>query len=82
MNKKKYKIEILTEWIAGYLKYGHFEGIVELTDEELEEIKNGSMSPKEVAVECDLNLVIDAYDVEDIGGYEEPIIEEVKNEVD
>ena len=65
-SKKKYKIEIPTGWIAGYLKYGHFEGIVELTDEELEEIKNGSMSPKEVAAECDLDLIIDAYDVEDI----------------
>ena len=57
-------------------------GIVELTDEELEEIKNGSMSPKEVAAECDLDLIIDAYDVEDIGGYEDPIIEEVKDEID
>lgn len=79
MNKKKYKIDIPVGWIIGYLRYGHFEGTVELTDEELEEIKNGSMTPKEVACEYDLDLIVDDYRVEDCGGLEDPIIEEVRD---
>ena len=79
MEKKKYKIDIPVGWVAGYLKYGHFEGTVELTDEELKEIKSGSITPKDVAYECDLDLIIDEYEVNDYGGLEDPIIEEVKD---
>lgn len=56
---------------------GHFEGVIELTDEELQDIKNDVMTPRKVACELDLNLIIDDYIVDDIGGYQEPIVEEV-----
>ena len=39
MNKKKYKIAIPVDYIEGHLRYGHFEGIVELADEEIKQIK-------------------------------------------
>ena len=79
MNKKKYNIDIPVGWIMGYLKYGHFEGTVELTDEEVEKIKNRTMTPKDIAYEYGLDLIVDEYEVNDYGGLEDPIIEELNN---
>ena len=63
MSEKKYKIKIPVDYIAGYLRYGHFEGIVELTDEEVEQIKNRTMTSKEIANVYNLNLIVDDYRV-------------------
>lgn len=79
MSEKKYKIKIPVDYIAGYLRYGHFEGIVELTDEEVEQIKNRTMTSKEIANVYNLNLIVDDYRVNDYGDLEDPNIEEIKD---
>ena len=65
MNKKKYKVSVLLDYVLGHLRYGHLEGEIELTDEEVEMIKNGTMSLHEF--DDELELVIDEYEVEDCG---------------
>lgn len=37
---KKISVECLYDYVSGYLKYGHLEGELELTDEQFEELKN------------------------------------------
>ena len=60
---KMYKINAALDYVQGHLRYGHLEGTVELTDEELEKLKK---RPNE-AKYLDLNTVIDDYSVDDIG---------------
>lgn len=76
-NKKKYRIEVPIDWVSGYLRYGHFEGTVELTDEEIEKIKNNIIDREFI---CDnLELVIDDYEINDYGNLGKPVIEEIDN---
>lgn len=68
-NKKiKVKFDVPLEYIFGYLRYGHKEGILELTEEEFQRLKKDSMKfLKEEDLLCDLDLVIDDYRIEDWG---------------
>ena len=77
MKKRKVKFNIPLEYVAGHLRYGHKEGILELTEEELKELeKNPIDFVYNQDILYDLDLVIDDYRVEDYGG-----ILEVKYEV-
>lgn len=77
MKKKKVKFNIPLEYITGHLRYGHVEGILELTEEEFKELeKNPIDFVYDQDILCDLDLIIDDYRVEDYGG-----ILEVKYEV-
>lgn len=53
---KKYNVYIGCKYVEGYLKYGHFEGIVEASSEE----KAKAIA---LAKPYRLNFVIDDYDV-------------------
>lgn len=65
-------IDADVDYIIGHLRYGHFEGTMELTDEEFEEFK---IDPKKYLNEhdCDgLDLLIDDWEVDDYGYIEMP----------
>ena len=67
--KKKVKFNIPLEYVAGHLRYGHKEGILELTEEEFKELQENPLDfIYNQDILCDLNLVIDDYRVEDYGG--------------
>lgn len=70
MQNKKIKVEfnIPLEYVIGHLRYGHREGVLELTEEEFKRLEE---DPEEFLLEegfiCDLELVIDDYRIEDYG---------------
>lgn len=68
-NKKiKIKFDIPLEYIMGYLRYGHREGVLELTEEELKRLKKDPMNfIDEENILSNLELIIDGYDAEDCG---------------
>ena len=60
------------EWISGYLRYGHFEGFIDLTEEEFEQFKENSEKAFEdlhLYRHCD--IIADDYRVEDYSDIEE-----------
>ncbi len=64
----KVKFNIPLDYVFGYLRYGHKEGILELTEEELQRLKENSMKfLDEEDLLCDLDLIIDDYRIEDWG---------------
>ena len=66
---KKVKFNIPLEYVMGYLRYGHKEGILELTEEEFKELQEDPLDfIYNQDILCDLDLVIDDYRVEDYGG--------------
>lgn len=65
---KKVKFNIPLEYVAGYLRYGHKEGILELTEEEFKKLQEDPLDfIYNQDILCDLDLVIDDYRVEDYG---------------
>lgn len=74
---KKVKFDIPLEYVIGHLRYGHKEGILELTAEEFERLQK---NPKKFIYEEEildvLDLIIDDYSIEDYGG-----IDNIKYEV-
>ena len=78
---KKISVECVYDYISGYLKYGHLEGELELTDEQFEELKNdpiGFYQQNDYLFFDDLKLVIDDYDVEFYGDINEILYEEIE----
>ena len=67
---KKIAINADNEYVIGNLRYGHSEGVIELTDEEYELFKK---DPENFIYEyidendVDLELIIDDYEVDDVG---------------
>lgn len=53
------------EYVAGHLRYGHFEA--ELSDEELEEFEKMNEEDKRKYIYDNGHIVIDDYDVNDYG---------------
>ena len=76
----KIKFDIPLEYIIGHLRYGHKEGILELTEEEFNRLKE---NPEKFIYEEDildnLNLIIDDYAIEDYGGIESINYEVIDN---
>ncbi len=68
---KKYKVIIGTDYVQGYLKYGHGEAIVEA---------NSPEEAKKIAIENkDFELIVDNYSVEDHEyNYDDVRVEEVE----
>lgn len=80
-NKKiKVKFNVPLEYVFGYLRYGHKEGIVELTEEEFQRLEKDSMKfLNEEDLLYDLDLIIDDYRIEDWGSPLEVNYEVVDN---
>lgn len=65
---KKILIDAPLEYVAGYLRYGHLEGIIEIPDEEFEKFKENPIDflyDNEYIDELD--LLIDDWRVNDRG---------------
>lgn len=66
--KKKVKFDIPLEYVMGYLRHGHKEGTLELTEEEFKELQEDPLNfIYNQDILCDLDLIIDDYRVEDYG---------------
>ena len=80
-NKKiKVKFNVPLEYVFGYLRYGHKEGVVELTEEEFQRLEKDSMKfLNEEDLLYDLDLIIDDYRIEDWGSPLEVNYEVVDN---
>jgi hypothetical protein len=64
----KVKFDVPLDYVYGYLRYGHKEGILELTEEEFQRLEKDPMDfLDQEDLLCDLNLVIDDYRIEDWG---------------
>ena len=76
----KIKFDIPLEYVIGHLRYGHKEGILELTEKEFNRLKE---DPEKFIYEEDildnLNLIIDDYAIEDYGGIESINYEVIDN---
>ena len=81
-NKKiKVKFNIPLDYIMGHLRYGHKEGILELTEEEFKRLKKDPMSfVDEEDILSNLELIVDDYRIEDWGSPLEVNYEVIKSE--
>ena len=62
----KVQINALTDYVMGYLRYGHYEGLINLNDEEFKEFEKNPINFLSKN-DFDLNFVVDDYCIEDIG---------------
>jgi len=62
---KKVLIHAIPDYVTGHLRYGHYEGILELTDEEFEEFKEEPGWFEDEIKELD--FLVDDYRIDDIG---------------
>lgn len=61
------KINASIDYVAGHLRYGHYEGLINLNDEEFKDFEK---NPIEFLINKDnfnLNFVVDDYCIEDMG---------------
>lgn len=64
----KVKFNIPLDYVYGYIRYGHKEGILELTEEEFQRLEKDPIDFfDQEDLLCDLNLIIDDYRIEDWG---------------
>lgn len=64
MGKKHYHITADLDCVQGHLRYGHLEGTVELTDEELAKLKKDPNFAKELG----LDTLVDDWSIDYVGG--------------
>lgn len=65
---KKILIDAPLEYVAGHLRYGHLEGVIEISDEEFEKFKENPIDFLYDNEYIDkLDLLIDDWRVEDHG---------------
>ena len=62
----KVQINALTDYVMGYLRYGHYEGLINLNDEEFKEFEKNPINFLNKN-NFDLNFVVDDYCIEDMG---------------
>ena len=68
----KYNIFATLDYIRGYLKYGHFEGDIEIPKEDIKEFENHPINYILNHHLTDyLNLQIDDFEIEDYGNINE-----------
>lgn len=65
---KKVHIYAPVNYLAGHLRYGHFEGDLELTDEEFVKFKENPVDfINDEKCYFDLDLIVDDYEIDDRG---------------
>lgn len=58
-------------WVQGHLRYGHFEGDIEIPDEDLEEfMADPAEYLKNSGLMDELGLLVDEYEIDSHGGEE------------
>lgn len=65
MAAHRIQVNALTDYVTGYLRYGHYKGIIDLNDEEFEKFKQNPIKFLNEG-DFDLNFIIDDYRIEDI----------------
>ena len=63
---QKVQINALTDYVMGYLRYGHYKGLINLSDEEFKEFEKNPINFLNKN-NFDLNFVVDDYRIEDMG---------------
>lgn len=76
MGKKQYHITADLDYVQGHLRTGHLEGRVELTDEELAQLKKDPQFAKEL----DLHTEVDSISIDDVGDVNSLTVFEVDEE--
>ena len=77
----KVKFNIPLEYVAGRLRYGHFEGTIELTEDEFKRLEKNPMDfIYEEDLLCNLDLIMDSYRIDDWGPPSEVNYEVIKSE--
>jgi hypothetical protein len=69
--KHKVQIKAPIDHIYGYIRRGHYEGILEMTEEEYEKFKNNPTNwiyENDGLLEC--KIVVDDFCIEDVGTIE------------
>ena len=66
MSIYRVKIKPPTDYVMGHLRYGNYEGLINLNDEEFKEFEKNPINFLSKN-NFDLNLVIDDYRIEDRG---------------
>lgn len=64
----KVSIQAGLEYVIGHLRYGHYEGVIEFPDEDIEKFKENPI--KYIKDECltdDLDIVIDDFEIDGYG---------------
>ena len=75
----KIYINAPVEYITGHISYGHYEGEVELTDEEFEEFKeNPDKAFYHLDLTDSLDLLVDDFSISGIGSIDEVNWKEVE----
>ena len=78
--KIKVKFDIPLDYICGHLRYGHKEGVLKLTEEEFKKLEEDPLKfVEEEEILCDLELIIDDYEIEDWGPPSEINYEVINN---
>lgn len=66
------------EYVMGHLRYGHYEGTLDLTDEEFKEFKeNPTDFLNKHDCHYDFEFFIDDWEIDDIGDMESPTWKEI-----
>lgn len=73
MSEKRYYITADLDYIQGHLRYGHLEGTVKLSNEELTQLKKDPNFAKEL----DLETRVDDWEVDDTGDVNSLVVFEV-----
>ena len=69
---KKILIDAPLEYVAGHLRYGHLEGVIEVPDEEFEKFKeNPDKAFYDLDLTDSLDLLVDDFSIDDIGHIDE-----------
>lgn len=73
----KYFIYAPVDYIVGHLRYGHFEGIIDLEDEEIDDKEK-----LEDLIRDNCELLIDDWEIDDYGSFDMDGLElrRIKNE--
>ena len=66
MGIHKVERNALTDYVMGYLRYGHYEGLINLNDGEFKEFEKNPINFLSKN-NFDLNFVVDDYRIEDMG---------------
>jgi hypothetical protein len=76
----KVKFNIPLDYVMGYLRYGHKEGIIELTEDEFKRLEKNPMDfIDEEDILSNLELIVDDYRIEDWGSPLEVNYEVINN---
>lgn len=63
----KYQVTGNVEYVMGHLRYGHYEGILDLTEEEVQKLQQNPHLLRNEDYVDDLEFVIDGWAIDDSG---------------